>query len=213
MATTGSPSHGAPDSLRAIFQDEISKELRTWLVEHAGPERDFGQNPQTVHGDNYRVPIVTKLVFQSGFREVGGDLPRDTPQLGSASDTRRPDAGFMYGSVAPAREYARMRFDGDDLDVNTNTTDKVIDLIELRTRLMKTSMAREHNRIWHGDGSGMLAEVAATASTNDTTIQLKLSDQAGNRFYGHDGARWMWNGRNFVCSRTGTTKLGTFGYR
>ncbi len=98
-------------------------------------------------------------------RNQGISFRQENEDLGEPGRARMKEVNvpLFYG-------YARARLQGQLFELANSNTQSFVDAIDNEMDVLKTSVAKDQNRIYYGDGTGALATISVTANSATQTV-------------------------------------------
>lgn len=177
--TTGGVSWGTGDYYTEIMQDMFLPVMADTVIYPNARLKRLPTNKTRIRGKGVVFPVHTDDANGVVAIGAGGTLPEP--------DTEK----FDQYSFNVRHIYGRMKFDGITADANEGAIAAWLDIVMNEVQTKAKLMARQRQRMYVGDGSGILARV--TAGGGGTTLTLGVSplltgyatmtDTAPNRWF------------------------------
>ena len=155
---------------------------------------------QNISGRDVVFPIHNGRSTGSNAIHAGGDLP----DAGTQGYDRHRFPWKLY--------YGRIKVGGVSMLATDSQDAAWVAVLDQEMRGLEDDVARQHNRMLHNDGSGRVAEIAATANSTTQTVRLN-SGIAGNTVSGMNANYFIRPGKTYAVVGRGTTNtwrgLGT----
>lgn len=176
-ASAGGVVYGTGDYYTRILQDLFLPVVADTVIYPNTRLKRLPRNSTRVQGKNVVFPIHTEDASGVVSLGAGGTLPEP--------DTEK----FNQYSFGIRHIYGRMKFDGITSDANDSAIASWLDIVMNEMQAKAKLLARQRQRMYSSDGSGVLARV----TVNGTTLTLAphtwlpgyttMSDLANNRFF------------------------------
>lgn len=177
-ASTGGVVYGTGDYYTRILQDLFLPVVADTVIYPNTRLKRLPRNSTRVQGKNVVFPVHTDDASGVVSIGAGGTLPEP--------DTEK----FSQYSFGVRHIYGRMKFDGITSDANDSAIASWLDIVMNEMQAKAKLLARQRQRMYSSDGSGLLARITAGGGTTTltlgvpTTIEgyVTMTDMAPNRW-------------------------------
>ena len=208
-----------PSGLTALFESkEAVGAIKHLGVMHDSPTKKLFEKKTDTSVAGYtskKFKLTLKELYAHGYRANGENRPIDRPATSSATTTKKLDFDVIKPELFPARNFMRLTFNDEELDMKNGSTSAALAINQKIERAME-GKSRDDCRVVHGDGSGIIGHVLLTTTSDGTattsTVDLMRDDQTNNYYAGKPGARWLYPGRPFVFFRSGAKVASSYAH-
>lgn len=139
--------------LKEVYGPRVENQLQNEVVGLKRIERTSEGVTETVGGKYVDFPLKVKRNTGIGYRAEGGQLMAAGNQ------------GFAEVHVPLKYGYGRVRFTGQLMELAQNNTQAFASAMQQETDGLKDDLQKDCARIFYGDGTGLLATLADTATS------------------------------------------------
>lgn len=165
-SATGVQFSSSEDFYDHILNDMFLPSVADTVINPNTISRYVERDKTRVQGKNVVFPIHTGRNLGGNAVGPGGYLPD-------------PGAQKYDGYSFPTRHlYQRILFDGITMDASSSDIASWLRVVESEVKGAAKDMARRRNRIFNGDGSGRLCQLAAAVSSSTTVSAVDLDGMA-----------------------------------
>ena len=175
--TAGGVTYGTGDYYTRILQDLFLPVVADTVIYPNTRLKRLPRNSTRVQGKNVVFPVHTDDANGVVAIGAGGTLPE-------------PDVEkFNQYSFGIRHIYGRMKFDGITSDANDSAIASWLDIVMNEMQAKAKLLARQRQRMYSSDGSGILARVTVAGTTltltnsNQLPGNATMTDTAPNRFF------------------------------
>lgn len=176
-ASAGGVTYGTGDYYTRILQDLFLPVVADTVIYPNTRLKRLPRNSTRVQGKNVVFPVHTDDANGVVAIGAGGTLPEP--------DTEK----FNQYSFGIRHIYGRMKFDGITSDANDSAIASWLDIVMNEMQAKAKLLARQRQRMYSGDGTGILARVTGAGTTLTLTHSnllpgnATITDTAPNRFF------------------------------
>lgn len=153
--------------LKEVYGPRIENQLQNEVVLPKRIERTSDGVTSNVGGKYVDFPIKVKRSTGIGYRAEGGQLPAAGNQ------------GYAEVHVPLRYGYGRVRYTGQLMELAKTNTQAFVNAVEAENKGLKEDIAKDSARVIYGDGSGLIATLADTATSATHVV---------------DNAQWLHEG-------------------
>lgn len=139
--------------LKEVYGPRIENQLQNEVVLPKRIERTSEGVTSNVGGKYVDFPIKVKRNTGIGYRAEGSQLPAAGNQ------------GYAEVHVPLRYGYGRVRYTGQLMELAKTNTQAFVNAVEAENKGLKEDIAKDSARIIYGDGSGLIATLADTATS------------------------------------------------
>ena len=139
--------------LKEVYGPRIESQLQNECVGPKRIERTSEGVTSNVGGKYVDFPIKIKRNSGIGYRAEGGQLPAAGQQ------------GYAEVHVPLRYGYGRVRYTGQLMELAQTNTQAFTSAVEAENEGLKDDLVKDSSRIFYGDGTGLMATLADTATS------------------------------------------------
>lgn len=139
--------------LKEVYGPRIENQLQNEILLPKRIERTSDGVTSNVGGKYVDFPVKVKRNTGIGYRAESGQLPNSGQQ------------GYAEVHVPLRYGYGRVRYTGQLMELAKTNTQAFVNAVEAENEGLKDDIAKDSCRIIYGDGSGLIATLADTATS------------------------------------------------